>query len=89
MNPRATSTNPNTTFTAFNQPPDFGRLLNFEGKKEKNPKGNATAIENPNIPMIGRNTDPRAASTNTVPTIGAVQENDTNTNVNAMKKAPM
>ena len=63
-------------------------MLNFEGKNEKNPKGKATAIENPNIPIIGRNTDPRAASTNTVPTIGAVQENDTSTSVNAMKKAP-
>ncbi len=81
--------NPNTTFTEFNQPPDFGRLLSLEGKKAKNPKGRATAMENPNIPMMGRSTEPRAASTNTVPTIGAVQEKETNTRVNAMKKAPI
>ena len=88
MNPKATSIKPSTTFTEFNQPPDFGRLLSFEGKKAKKPKGKATAIENPNIPIIGRSTDPLAASTSTVPTIGAVQEKDTNTKVKAMKKAP-
>ena len=80
---------PNTTFTEFNQPPDLGRLLNLEGKKAKKPKGNATAMEKPNMPIIGRRTEPRAASTSTVPTIGAVQEKDTNTKVNAMKKAPI
>ena len=54
---------PKTTFTEFNQPPDLGRLLNFDGKNAKNPNGRATATEKPNIPMIGRKTEPRAAST--------------------------
>ena len=89
MNPNATSINPNTTFTEFNQPPDFGNEDNLDGKNAKNPNGSATAKENPNIPIIGRNTEPRAASTKIVPTIGAVHENDTNTNVNAIKNAPI
>ena len=61
----------------------------MEGKKAKKPKGKATATEKPSIPTIGRKTEPRAASTNTVPTIGAVQEKETKTKVNAIKKAPI
>ena len=58
---------PKTTFTEFNQPPDLGRLLNFDREECKKSNGRATASEKPNIPMIGRKTEPRAASTKTVP----------------------
>ena len=60
-----------------------------ESGDRQHTNGKATAKENPSIPIIGRNTDPRAASTKTVPTMGAVQEKETNTKVKAIKNAPI
>ena len=52
-------------------------------KKESNAK------EKPNMPIIGHITPPfTAASTNNVPIIGPVQENETNDKVNAIKNIP-
>ena len=49
-------------------------------------KGKASATAKPNIPIAGANKDLPAASTNSVPIIGPVHENETITNVNAMSK---
>ncbi len=48
----------------------------------------ANASENPTIPTIGLITSPSADNTNILPTIGAVQENDTKTKVKAIKNDP-
>ena len=81
--------NPRTTFTVFNHPPDFGNAFNQPGKAANNENGSAIAIENPNIPTIGAIPPFEAASTNNVPTIGPVQENDTMAKAKAMKKIPI
>ena len=39
----ANSKNPSTTFTLFNQPPDFGSVFNHAGKAANNPNGIAKA----------------------------------------------
>jgi hypothetical protein len=54
----------------------------------KSIKGKAKADENPSIPIIGAIPPLEADSTKRVPTIGPVQENDTNAKVNAIKKIP-
>jgi hypothetical protein len=51
-------------------------------------KGNAKAEENPNIPTIGAIPPFEADSTNKVPTIGPVQENETIASAKAMNKIP-
>ena len=86
---KANSKNPRTTFTVFNQPPDFGNAFSQPGKAANKENGNAIAIENPNIPTIGAIPPFEAASTNKVPTIGPVHENDTIAKPNAMKKIPI
>ena len=87
LNANASSKNPRTTFTEFNQPPDCGSEFNQPGKAAKNAKGSAIAKENPSIPRIGPIYDPpEAASTKRVPTIGPVQENETKHNVSDIKK---
>ncbi len=49
----------------------------------------ARAMENPNIPIAGPNLSPfEAASTNNVPIIGPVQENETNDKLKAIKNKP-
>jgi hypothetical protein len=53
----------------------------------KSINGMANANANPNIPIAGPRYDPLiATSTKSVPMIGPVQENETNTNVNAINK---
>jgi hypothetical protein len=47
------------------------------------------ADEKPNIPIIGAIPPFDADSTNRVPTIGPVQENDTIAKANAIKKIPI
>ena len=88
MKASANSTNPNTTFTEFNQPPDFGRLFNQLGKIANSTNGSANVIANPNIAIKGFINSPPAASMETDPTIGTVQLKETNTKVNAIKKIP-
>ena len=82
---KASIINPSTTFLVFNQPPDLGIRLNIEGNNAKIVKGNANAIPNPNIPNVGRNTSPLAASTRRAPIIGPVHEKETTTVVKPMK----
>ena len=85
---KASSKKPKVTFTVFNQPPDCGKEFNQPGKAANKPNGKASAKAKPNIPQNG----PEilvAASTNSVPIIGPVQENETNTKVKAMKKIPI
>ncbi|MPN02395.1 hypothetical protein SDC9_149611 [bioreactor metagenome] len=83
----ANSRNPSTTFTELSHPPDLGRLVNHDGKMAKSTKGMARAMANPSMPMAGPRMLPdTAASTNSVPMMGPVQENETSTRVKAMKK---
>ena len=84
----AVSTKPRTTLTLASHPPLLGILLNNEGNIANNVNGNANAIENTNIVTIGVQNSPEIDWITTVPTIGPVQENDTRTNVNAIKKIP-
>ena len=53
LNAKANSKNPKTTFTEFNQPPDFGKVFIHPGNAANNPKGKAKAKEKPNIPING------------------------------------
>ena len=79
--------NPSTTFIVFIHPPDFGTDFNSDGKRAKKAKGIASPMENPNIPRVGPRILPWVdTATNRKPMIGPVQENDTNTRVNAIKK---
>ena len=78
---------PKTTFSVFIHVPDLGACFNHEGNSAKSVKGKANARANPNIPSAGASQLPLVAvSTNSKPTMGAVQENDTNTRVKAMRK---
>ena len=89
LNANANSKNPKNTLTVFNQPPDFGKEFIQPGNIANKAKGNAMANENPNIPTIGAIPPFEADSTNSVPTIGPVQEKDTIANANAIKKIPI
>ena len=90
FNANASSRNPSTTFTELSHPPDFGKEFNQPGNAANKPKGNAKAVENPNIPQKGPLIPPlTAASTSKVPMIGPVQENETNESVKAIKKIPI
>ena len=77
------------TLTTFNQPPDFGSEFIHPGKAANNANGSAKANENPNMPTNGAIPPIVADSTNKVPTIGPVQEKETNARANAMKKIPI
>src|ERR1700748_495468 len=85
---RPSSTKPNTTLTWLSQPPEEAILLSIPGNTANNANGNARPIEKPIIPTAGPAIPPLPASTSNGPTIGPVQENDTITNVSAMKKIP-
>ena len=61
--------------------------MSNDGNMANNVNGNANANAKPNIPTAGLIQLPEVTvSTNSKPMIGAVQENDTNTRVNAMRK---
>ena len=89
LNANANSKNPKKTFTVFNHPPDFGNEFSHPGNKANNINGSANAKENPNIPIIGAKPPFEAASTNNVPTIGPVHENDTMAKAKAINKIPI
>ena len=90
MNANASSKNPKTTFTVFNQPPDFGNEFNQPGKAANKAKGKAIAIEKPNILTIGARYSPvEAAATKAEPTKGPVQEKETIAKAKAMNKIPI
>ena len=85
----ASSINPKETLSVLSQPPDFAILFNKPGKNAKNANGKAMAIEKPRKPIIGPNLSfCWLTSTNKFPIKGAVQENETNTNVSAIKNIP-
>ena len=67
----------------------MGRSFSKEGKKAKIVKGRAKASEKANIVTMGTQNSPAVERIRTLPTIGPVQENDTNTSVRAMKKIPI
>ena len=85
---KANSKNPNTTFTEFSQPPDFGRDFIHSGNMANKVNGIANAMENANIPKIGLMSSPPAEEIKMDPTMGPVQEKETNTKVKAMKNTP-
>src|SRR5690606_31427097 len=86
---KASSKNPKTTFTEFSQPPDLGRLFSHSGKIAKSANGIAKAREKANMPKIGWMISPPAEAIRIEPTMGPVQEKDTNTKVKAIKKIPV
>ena len=90
LNAKANSKNPKTTFTVFNQPPDFGNEFNQPGNAANKAKGNAIAVEKPNMLIIGAILSPVvAAATKAEPTNGPVQEKETIAKANAIKKIPI
>ena len=77
---------PSVTFRIFIHEPDFGACLSQVGKRAKRVNGSARAMAKPSIPSAGASHEPEVTkSTSKNPTIGPVQENDTNTRVNAMR----
>src|SRR5690606_31897989 len=86
---RASSRKPKTTLTEFSQEPDLGRLLSHSGKTAKRPKGMAKAREKASMPNMGCRISPPAEAINMDPTIGPVQEKETNTKVKAIKNMPV
>src|SRR6478609_10331748 len=86
---KANSKKPKNTFTVFNHPPDFGNVFNQPGNIAKSMNGKAKANEKPNIPTSGAIPPFEAASTNRVPTIGPVHENETIAKAKAMNKIPI
>ena len=78
---------PKTTFKVVIHDPDLGACFSQEGKRAKSVKGSASAKAKPNMPMPGAIQFPLVVvSTRSRPMMGAVHENDTNTNVKAMRK---
>ena len=67
----------------------LGQVFQQGGKKAKIVKGRAKASEKANIVTMGTQNSPAVERIRTLPTIGPVQENDTNTSVRAMKKIPI
>ena len=83
----ANSKKPRVTLIIFIQPPDLGIDFNQDGNNANNVNGKAKAMAKPNIPMAGATTLPVVDTcTKRKPIIGPVQENETNDNVNAIKK---
>jgi hypothetical protein len=86
----ASSIKPKETFNVFSHPPDLAILLSRPGKKANNANGSAIAMEKPRKPIIGPSLSfCLLTSISKFPIKGAVHENDTNTNVKAIKKIPL
>src|SRR5262245_8169398 len=85
----ANSRKPRVTLTELSHPPDLGRPLIHSGKIAKRVNGIENAREYENMARMGFVICPPAASTTTFPTIGSVQEKETNTSVVAIKKIPI
>ena len=61
--------------------------LSQDGKNANNVNGMASATANPSIPIAGARIEPLPdTSTSKVPMMGPVQENETSTRVNAIKR---
>src|SRR5690606_25189605 len=76
LSAKANSINPKTTFTVFNQPPDFGKEFNHFGNIANNVKGKASANPKPDIPSDNCIAPPSDVKElpNKVPKIGPVHE---------------
>ena len=71
----------------FIHEPDFGACFNQAGNRANKVNGRASANANPNMPNAGASQLPLVVvSTSSSPIIGAVHENDTSTNVKAIRK---
>ena len=78
---------PKTTFSVVIHEPDFGACFSHDGNKANSVNGRANAKAKPNMPTAGAIQLPLVVvSTSSNPMIGAVHENDTSTNVNAIRK---
>ena len=84
----ATSKNPRTTFTEFNQPPDFGSECSQFGKMANTVNGSASANPKPASPAVNGHDPCEAVPASNEPSMGPVHENETMARVNAMKKIP-
>ncbi len=82
----ANSRKARTTLKEVIQSPDLGACLSHCGNIAKSENGRANAIEKPNMPIAGAKRLRPAASTNSVPIIGPVQEKETITSVNAISR---
>src|SRR6185369_13633100 len=84
----AISKKPNTTFTEFSHPPDFGRDCSQFGKMANTVKGSARAKPKPASPAVNGHEPCAAVPANNEPRIGPVHEKETIARVNAIKKIP-
>jgi hypothetical protein len=83
----AISKKPNTTFTEFSHPPDFGRDCNQFGKIANTVKGSASA--KPNLQVLRLKARNLCRSTSEQGTkYGPVHEKETIASVKAIKKIP-
>src|SRR5690554_3295062 len=86
LSANANSTKPSNTLIVLSHPPDLGKECNNDGNIAKKVNGKAKATEKPSIPINGPSTEPVCTdSTNNVPIIIAVHENETKTKVKAIK----
>ena len=84
----AISKKPNTTFTEFNHPPDFGRDCNQLGKIANTVKGSASAKPKPASPAVKGHEPCAAVPASKEPSMGPVHEKETMASVKAIKKIP-
>ena len=78
---------PSTIFSVVIHEPDFGADFSHEGNMANSVKGRASAKAKPNIPTAGASQLPVVVvCTSSMPMIGPVQENETSTSVNAIRK---
>src|SRR6476620_381796 len=84
----ATSRNPNTTFTEFSHPPDFGSDCNQLGNIANTVKGSASAKPKPARPAVNGHDPCAAVPASNEPRMGPVHENETIASVNAIKNIP-
>src|SRR5438128_2259856 len=84
----ASSRKPNTTFSAFCQPPLLVKDFTIEGKNAKTAKGNANPKPKPNIPTTGANLPAAVDRPSREATKLPVQLKETITSVSAIKKMP-
>ena len=90
LNAKPSSRKPKITLKVFIHLPDFGIEFNILGKKANKVNGSARAIPKPNIPKVNWIAPPCDViePTKRDPRIGPVHENETSTNVSAMKNIP-
>src|SRR5689334_8597215 len=85
----AISKKPNTTFTEFSHPPDFGSDCNQFGKIANTVNGSARAKPKPARPAVKGHEPCAAVPASKDPRIGPVHEKETIASVKAMKNIPI